>query len=178
MKTVLQTPITEIPPSFDLTQIVNGKKIMTPSPFGKHQNIVFNLAFSLREYAEKRDLGMVFIPPLYFIFYKNKNPLQPHIIFIKKERLHILQDWIRGVPDMVVEVVSKGTVILDTIQKKEVYERYKVPECWLVFPELESVEVFTIANDTYKLFSYAEGKGKVKSQVVDGFEVDLTRVFD
>ena len=85
MKTVLQTPITEIPPSFDLTQIVNGKKIMTPSPFGKHQNIVFNLAISLREYAEKRDLGKVFMSPLDVIFDENINRLQPDIIFIKKE---------------------------------------------------------------------------------------------
>ncbi|MBF0345171.1 MAG: Uma2 family endonuclease [Nitrospirae bacterium] len=73
-------------------------------------------------------------------------------MFIKKENMAIFQDWIRGVPDMVVEIVSKGSVTKDTITKKEIYERYKVHEYWIIFPELETIEVLTIDVDRYSSF--------------------------
>ncbi len=53
---------------------------------------------------------------------------------------------------MVVEIVSKGSVTKDTITKKEIYERYKVHEYWIIFPELETIEVLTIDVDRYSSF--------------------------
>ncbi len=150
---------------------------MTPGPFGKHQEIVFNLASHVRRYAQEKNLGKVFISPLDVIFEENVNRLQPDIIFIKNENMGIYQDWIRGVPDMVVEVVSRGTLVVDTITKKNVYEKYKLPECWIVIPEFESVEVFVLNDNAYELFSFAEEKGMVRSQIIDGLTVDIRTIF-
>ncbi|MBF0345749.1 MAG: Uma2 family endonuclease [Nitrospirae bacterium] len=79
-----------------------------------------------------------------FLSYLLKPPGIHDILFIRKENSAIMQDYIRGVPDMVCEIVSKGSVAKGTVTKKEIYERYKVPEYWIVFPELETIEVFTI----------------------------------
>ncbi len=171
-----QHPEETVPP-FDLTQIIEGEKIVTPSPFGKHQEIVFNLAFHVRRYAQEKNLGKVFISPLDVIFEENVNRLQPDIIFLKNENMGIYQDWIRGVPDMVIEVVSRGTLVMDTITKKNVYEKYKLPECWIVMPEFESVEVFVLKDNAYELFSFAEEKGVVRSQIIDGLTVDIRTIF-
>ncbi len=162
---------------FDLTQIIEGEEIVTPSPFGKHQEIVFNLAFHVRRYAQENDLGKVFISPLDVILEENVNRLQPDVIFIKKENMGICRDWIRGAPDMVVEVVSRGTLVMDTITKKDIYEKYKIPEYWIVVPELESVEVFVLRDNTYALFSSAEVKGTVASHIIEGFEIDINTIF-
>ncbi|MBF0336502.1 MAG: Uma2 family endonuclease [Nitrospirae bacterium] len=78
---------------------------------------------------------------------------------------------------MVCEIVSKGSHVKDTVTKRDIYERYKVPEFWIVFPELETIEVFTIEGDRYKLFSAAEGEGIVKSRVIEGLEIDVNDVF-
>ncbi|KJU82886.1 protein containing DUF820 [Candidatus Magnetobacterium bavaricum] len=78
---------------------------------------------------------------------------------------------------MVCEIVSKGSHAKDTVTKKEIYEAFRVPEYWIVIPELEIIEVFTIEGDTYKLYSVAEGEGVVRSKVIEGLEVDVKDVF-
>jgi Uma2 family endonuclease len=96
---------------------------------------------------------------------------------VKKENLGIVKDWIRGTPDLVLEVVSKGSVTLDTVTKKSIYEKYKVPELWLVFPEQECIEVFAWENGRYSLFSTSDEFGKIKSRILTGFEMEIMRIF-
>ncbi|MBF0523615.1 MAG: Uma2 family endonuclease [Deltaproteobacteria bacterium] len=163
-------------PEFDLTEMINGEEIMGPSPFLYHQQIVSNLYLYLRLYVDAQDLGKVYISPLDVIFEEKVNVLQPDVIFIKKENLAIGRDWIRGVPDLVAEVVSKGTVVRDTVTKKEIYLKYQVPEYWIIMPEMESVEVFVLEKAGYELFSAAEIEGLVRSRVVDGFEIDIKKL--
>ncbi len=151
---------------FDLTEIINGEEITPPRRFVSHQRIIARLAQKMQDFIKKDDLGEMFPLPVDVIFEKNFNRIQPDISFIRKANLGIVQDWIRGVPDLVVEVVSKGSVVMDTVIKKEIYERYNVPEYWIVLPELECLEVFVVSGNKYALFSSNEGEGTVKSQVL------------
>src|SRR3990172_515379 len=158
---------------FDLTEIINGEEIVAPSPFRKHQDISGNLNEIIRQYIKKNKLGKLYYSPLDIILEEGINRLQPDLLFIKKENMAIAQDWIRGVPDMVCEIVSIGSVAMDTITKKDIYEQYKVPEYWIVMPEFNTIEVCALENDRYKLFSCAEGQGVVKSKVIEGLQVDI-----
>ncbi|MEO5358817.1 MAG: Uma2 family endonuclease [Nitrospirota bacterium] len=162
----------------DLTEIINGEEIMGPSPFGKHQDAVFNLAYNMRHYIEKHHLGKLSISPLDVIFEEGFNRLQPDIIFIRKENMSIFQDWIRGVPDMVCEIVSPGTFKRDMEIKRAIYEKYKVPEYWIVIPELQTIEILTIENDRYMLYSIAEIEGTVTSKVIEGLQIDIKDIFE
>jgi Uma2 family endonuclease len=165
-------------PGFDLTQIVDGEEVMGPSPMGIHQIIVGSIYSFLRGYVKKKKLGEVFISPLDVIFEEGVNRLQPDLIYIKKENLRIVQDWIRGIPDLVIEVVSKGSVTFDTVTKKNIYEKYLVPEFWLVFPEQECLEVFVIKNGQYQLFCTSDEGGKVKSLALPGLDLKAKKIFD
>ena len=151
---------------------------MGPSPFRKHQKLSRQIFKKILLHVEKYNLGEIYYSPLDIIFDEGINRLQPDLLFIKNENMGIAQDWIRGIPDMVCEIVSKGSFAIDTAIKKDIYERYKVPEYWIVIPELETIEIFTIEEDRYKLFSYAEGQGVVKSKVIDGLEIDIKNVFE
>ncbi|MBF0467244.1 MAG: Uma2 family endonuclease [Nitrospirae bacterium] len=162
---------------FDLTEIINGVEVMGPSPFGKHQDISSNIFSEIDRHVRKNKLGKVLYSPLDVILQEDEQKLQPDILFIRKENKAIARDWIRGVPDMVCEIVSKGSHAKDTVTKKKVYEKFKVPEYWIVIPELETIDVFTIEGDTYELFSTAEGEGVVKSKVIEGLEIDVKDVF-
>ncbi|WP_040333446.1 Uma2 family endonuclease [Candidatus Magnetobacterium casense] len=162
---------------FDLTEIINGVEVMGPSPFRKHQNISWNLNDILSQHIKKYKSGKVYYSPLDVILKEGEQRLQPDLLFIGKDNMAIMQDWIRGVPDMVCEIVSKGSHAKDTVTKKEIYEAFRVPEYWIVIPELETIEVFTIEGDTYKLYSVAEGEGVVRSKVIEGLEVDIRGVF-
>ncbi|MCI4626433.1 MAG: Uma2 family endonuclease [Candidatus Magnetoovum sp. WYHC-5] len=161
---------------FDLTEIINGEEIMGPSPFFRHQDILSNLQFHIRRYIKDKD--KLIASPMDIIFEEGINRLQPDLIFIRKENLSIAQDWIRGVPDMVCEVVSSGSVIKDTITKMEIYEKYKVPEYWIVWPEFAAIEVLVIEGYRYRLFSSAEGQGTVKSKIIDGLQIDINSIFE
>ncbi|KJJ83936.1 restriction endonuclease [Candidatus Omnitrophus magneticus] len=163
---------------FDLTEIINGEEVVGPSPFDKHQNIEGNLYYTIRRYIQRNGLGKVYVSPLDVIFAEDFQRLQPDVLFIKKENMSIVKGWIRGVPDMVCEVISKGTISRDTVTKRAVYEQFKVPEYWIVFPEHETVQVFTLESDKYILYSTAEGEGVIKSKVIEGLELDINDVFE
>ncbi|MBF0538391.1 MAG: Uma2 family endonuclease [Nitrospirae bacterium] len=163
---------------FDLTEIINGEEVMGPSPFGKHQDTSRNTVEIILNHLRKTKTGKLFYSPLDVILKEGEQRLQPDILFIKKENMAIDQDWIRGVPDMVCEIVSMGTHKRDTVIKKAIYERYRVPEYWIVIPELKTVEIFTIEGDRYDVFSCAEGEGVVRSKVIEGLEVDIKDVFE
>ncbi|MEO5358595.1 MAG: Uma2 family endonuclease [Nitrospirae bacterium YQR-1] len=151
---------------------------MGPSPFGRHQDISIKIVKKILFYLEKHDLGKVYYSPLDIIFEDGVNRLQPDILFIKKENMSIFQDWVRGVPDMVCEIVSSGTYDKDTEVKKDIYERYKVPEYWIVMPEVKTVEILTIENGKYKLHSIAAFEGVVTSKVIEGLQVDIKDIFE
>ncbi|KWT84066.1 Uma2 family endonuclease [Candidatus Magnetominusculus xianensis] len=162
----------------DLTEIINGEEVMGPSPFGKHQDIAANLFDILRQHIKKNDLGKVYFSPLDVIFEEGFNRLQPDILFIKKENMSIFQDWIRGVPDMVCEIVSTGSYEMDIEVKKAIYEKYKVPEYWIIIPELQTIDILTIDNNNYKLHSMAGMNGTVTSKIIEGLQVNVKDIFE
>ncbi|MBF0465398.1 MAG: Uma2 family endonuclease [Nitrospirae bacterium] len=162
----------------DLTEIIEGEEIMGPSPFGKHQDIVLNLIKIILFHLEKNNVGKLCVSPLDVIFEEEINRLQPDLLFIRKENMAIFQDWVRGVPDMVCEIVSSGTYVRDTAVKRAIYEKYRVPEYWIVIPEFNAVEILIIEDGKYKTYSFAELEGVVKSKVIDGLEVNIKDVFE
>ncbi|MBF0458382.1 MAG: Uma2 family endonuclease [Nitrospirae bacterium] len=162
----------------DLTEIINGEEIMGPSPFRRHQVVSENLYDIIRRHVRKNKLGKLHYSPLDVIFEEGVNRLQPDILFVRKENAVIEQDWIRGVPDMVCEIISTGTYERDMVVKRAIYEKYRVPEYWIVLPELQAIEVLTIEGDRYKTHSIAEIEGVVSSKVIDGLQVNIMDVFE
>ena len=162
---------------WDLSQIINGEEIMSPSPKTPHQKSSRKLQRLLEDYADEHDLGEVWDAPMDVIFEENYNRLQPDLIYISKKNEDIVQDWIRGVPDMVVEIVSKSTVKMDTVIKKEIYERYGVPEYWLLKPEKRNLEIFTLANGRYELHALLGENDVVSSPVFPDLAFKLNVIF-
>lgn len=162
---------------FDLTEIINGEEIMGPSPFDRHQDIVFNIADVIRRHVRANNLGKVYLSPLDVIFEEGINRFQPDILFIRKENMSIVQGWIRGVPDMVCEIISPLSYERDTEVKKAIYEKYRVPEYWIVMPELQEVQIFTIEGDKYKLHFFAAFEGVVTSKVIEGLQAAVHDIF-
>lgn len=161
----------------DLTQIINGEEVMSPSPFLPHQKVLRKLLMILGNHVEPNRLGELFFAPLDVIFEENFNVLQPDLMYISRENQDILKEWIRGVPDLVVEIVSKSSVKMDTVIKKEIYERYGVPECWIVFPEKASIEVFESVAGKYKLAGTYRDDQEVCSPLLKELRFKASAIF-
>ena len=164
-------------PEFDLTEIINGREIVAPSPFNPHQDLIAYIFSEMNSHVRRHALGKVKISPLDVIFEEKINVLQPDFLFIRKENMGIVQDWIRGVPDLVGEVVSKSSAKLDMGEKKAIYERYGVPEYWLINPLVPQATVFALKAGQYTVHAEAGEHGPLQSQVLPGFTLEAAELW-
>ncbi len=117
-------------------EIINGELVGKQAPTTDHQAISAEIVFLLTTFAKRTKIGRVLFAPLDVVF-EDENMFHPDILFIKKERLFIVDEKekvVMGAPDLVVEILSKSTAPDDKGEKKDVYERFGVKEYWLVDP--------------------------------------------
>lgn len=125
--------------------LIDGRLYMSPSPFWKHQQVVGDLYDAMRDAA--RELGgRALISPMDCRL-ADGSVVQPDVGFIAPENLGIIHDHIVGAPDLVIEVLSRGTRRFDRTKKLAVYARNGIREAWLVDPDSETVIVFTGDGD-------------------------------
>lgn len=73
--------------------------------------------------------------------------LEPDILFVGRAPAALVTDrGVEGSPDLVVEVLSPSTATRDRGIKLERYRLYGVPEYWIVDPDAESIEVWSLAD--------------------------------
>ncbi len=161
-------------------ELINGELVRKQAPTLRHQTISGNIFFRIRLFLEEKQSGKVFSAPLDVVL-DDGNAYHPDVLFVKKERFFILDEKeqiVNGAPDLVVEILSKSTAPYDRGDKKDIYEIHGVKEYWLVDPQKKSVEVYSLLDERFRLTQYHEETGVVKSQVLEGFEVEVGRVFE
>lgn len=129
-------------------QVVNGRLIMSPSYSCQHQSTLGDILGPLHKHIEHHELGELVMGPI-DTYLDDENIFQPDLLFIANERLPIIQDYIYGAPDLVVEALLPESENLDKIEKKEVYERCGVKEYWLIDPDSKKVTGYRLVNDGF-----------------------------
>jgi Uma2 family endonuclease len=158
-------------------ELRNFSLIDMPSPKRIHQRItglVYRKLFNLINLSQ---LGEVFVSPFDVVLDKG-NVCQPDVFFLSKEKRSLsTEEGIFGAPDLTVEVVSKGSVVRDYVEKKNDYEQFGVNEYWIIDPLNETIIVYALINDKYVVFSAVEESGTAHSKLVEGFELTFEEVF-
>ena len=91
-------------------------------------------------------------------------------VYCDKEQ--IFKRGFLGVPQLIVEVLSLGNAEEDTINKKEVYEKFGVTEYWIACPM--SRKIYTLENDRYKLSGEYNFKDElIKLSRFEDLKVDI-----
>jgi len=158
-------------------ELIDGELIMSPAPSSLHQWSHSGLDYLIMDYVNKRNLGKVFSASPDIIF-DDDNTVQPDIVFISNENFpKIKKKGIFGAPDLVVEIISPGSLRRDRYIKKELYEKYGVKEYWLVDFEMKSIEVFKNTGSHFELFSLAVEKGKIESCLLPEIEIMIEDIF-
>lgn len=157
-------------------EILEGELLVTPSPSASHQTILLNLATALRGYLKDRPVGKVFVSPLDVIL-SEFDVLQPDLVFVLNEKSGIVKDWVRGAPDLVVEILSPTTAARDRGIKLKAYARFGVKEYWIVDPDEQAVEVYRLTPEGYELAQTFPSNGTLTSPLLPGLALPVGSVF-
>ncbi len=160
-------------------ELLNGNLVRRTAPSVKHQNVITNLIISMGVFNREKKMGRIFTAPI-DVYFDGKNGVQPDLIFIKTERLFIIEneDYVNGAPDLIIEVISPGSIRRDRVDKKDLFEQFAVKEFWLIDPQNKTIEIYTMENNAYRLHEFQEQEGKITSLVLEGFEIDVKDVFE
>jgi len=118
-----------LPERRGLTEILQGDLLVTPSPTATPQLVVGSLYMALRQHLGGR--GWVFLAPL-GVRFSEDTVLEPDLFVVLAEhgeRLH--EEYVDAPPDLVVEVLSRGSARRDLHAKRAVYASAGVPEYWI-----------------------------------------------
>jgi Uma2 family endonuclease len=140
-------------PEGTLAELINGTIYMSPSPISNHQIILNDINVELVLFLRSQKQGKVLIAPLDVYLDESENAVQPDIIVLLNDNVKIIKKkgHIHGVPDLLVEVLSKGNNKHDLITKKDLYEKFGVKEYWVVDPETKLAIIFSLSEGKYTL---------------------------
>jgi Uma2 family endonuclease len=161
-------------------ELIDGEHYVTPSPNLAHQRILGNLYLLIGNWLEEHPIGRVFFAPLDVVF-SHFDVVEPDLLYVSNERAAqvITPMHIRGVPELVVEIASKGTRKRDATIKRGLYERMGVSEYWVVDPFIDVVHVYRRERDGFGQPDTLarEASDVLTTALLPGLELPLSRIF-
>ena len=159
-------------------EVLNGDLYMTPPPTVAHQEASDELLMQMKLHAKQKRLGKVFSSPIGVRLPNQPVPVEPDVLFVKKERLSIVtKTYIEGAPDLVVEVLSPSNWTYDRQEKYEVYRAAGVSEYWIVDYRAKTIEVFNLEKGAYILSGKFASGQSASSTALEGFSIPVDEVF-
>ncbi len=136
-------------------EAIDGDLYVTPAPSRRHQWVSGNLERALCRLLQDPGHGWVYHAPIGVEFPDTEEGAQPDIIFVSKARAEILVDeGIRGAPDLVIEIRSPTTAERDRTIKRKLYQRQGVAQYWIVDPDAETIEIWDFESGATKPKAY------------------------
>jgi Uma2 family endonuclease len=153
-------------------ELYDGEVYEVPSPILLHQMVSARLHLALAAYVNTHG-GAVFYAPLDIVL-SEYDVVQPDLLLFTRERANLLhpRKVTRVPPDLAVEILSPSTERNDRGRKLRLLQQHGVREVWLVDPDAESIEVYTLSGSEYVLASAATGSEPVRSPLLP--ELTLT----
>ena len=158
---------------------------MTPAPSRQHQKISGDL-FAIIHSHLKKDPCEVYAAPFDVRFAGDvcrtadneiTTVVQPDIVIIcdpgKLDDRGCL-----GAPDLIVEILSPSTAARDLKIKRDLYEKHRVKEYWVVHPVDKIFMIYKLGEDGfYQKADVFSGADIITSTTVKGVDVKLEDIF-
>jgi Uma2 family endonuclease len=100
----------------------------------------------------------------------------PDVSVYKKRPPRVRDVWTKWIPDVAIEVVSRGLEKRDYEEKSEEYLRFGVREYWIIDHARQQMLVLRRFRDRWTEKIVQPGEG-YRTRLLPGFEFDLARVF-
>jgi Uma2 family endonuclease len=161
-------------------ELIDGEHYVTPSPNIRHQRISGRLHLLIAGWLEEHPIGQVFYAPLDVVM-STIDVVEPDLIYLSNERAAdiLIPQHLRGVPELLVEIGSRGTRKRDETIKRQLYERKGVSEYWFVDPEVDVVRVYRREGDRFArpLELWREAGDVLTTDLLPGLTLPLAQIF-
>jgi Uma2 family endonuclease len=157
-------------------EVIDGAIHELPTPFLTHQRILGRLHRRIYSCAEA-DGGELFIAPLDVIL-SPSNVVQPDLMFVARQHASRVQlHGIVGAPDIAIEILGDFTRDRDEVVKRELYERFRVPEYWIVDPDAKTVKVLRREIARYETVATFSNNDTFTSPTFRDLQLSLATIF-
>jgi len=157
-------------------ELIEGELIMSPAGY-RHERIVAVLLSAMLTHATRERLGVVCGSGL-GCWMVSGNLLSPDVSFIAKARLSVaaveLEKYLRGAPDLVVEVLSPWDRSIRVREKLQDYFSSGARLIWVVDPAEKTALVYRAPETDRLLHATDTLDGE---DVLPGFRLPLAELF-
>ena len=161
-------------------ELIDGEHYVTPSPNTRHQRISGRLYLLIANWLEEHPIGQVFYAP-FDVVMSDFDVVEPDLLYMSNERASavITPQHVRGTPELIIEIASRGTRKRDETIKRALYDRAGVTEYWVVDPEIDAVRVYRRSGERFgRVVELSREAGdRLTTPLLPGLEMPLSRLF-
>lgn len=168
--------LSQMPDDRNRYEIIGGELIVSPSPNRPHQKVAYRLAQLIGLYVDARQLGELYFAPV-DVRLSPHNVVEPDLLFIRQDRLSIYGSTgpVEGPPDLVVEIISPSSRVVDRTRKAALYADSGVPEYWVVDPGERQFQLLILTQGQYEALETDDGR--FHSTAIPGLIVEPVSLF-
>jgi Uma2 family endonuclease len=161
-------------------ELIDGRIVMTPPAGQQHASAEAALVHLLREHVTANGLGTVFGSSAGYDL-PSGDTVEPDVSYISSARLSAgprtgPDQFLRIVPNLVVEILSPSTAKRDQTEKKDIYARNGVDEYWIVDPRRRTVTVHSLTKQAYGA-GRMYARGTIRSPVLLKLRIEIEQLF-
>ena len=152
-------------------ELIDGRIYDMAPPNAKHQLLVMELAYQIKDYIRKNQGACEVIPAPFAVFLNKDeiNYVEPDIsVICDKDKM--TDKGCNGAPDWIIEIVSPGSRQMDYFIKLFKYQTAGVKEYWIVDPAKTFVMVYRFAEETMEQYSFEE---EIPSGIYEGLSIRI-----
>lgn len=173
----------EAVPDHLVAEIIGGTLRTTPRPASRHARASSRIGISLGgpfDAGIGGPGGWVILDEPELHLGPEPDVLVPDLAGWRRKRMPEIPDVAAFSlpPDWICEVLSASTEAIDRAEKMPVYAREDVKHAWLLDPTIQTLEVFHLDGDSWRLVATHVGDAKVRAEPFQSVELDLARLWE
>jgi Uma2 family endonuclease len=159
-------------------EFIQGEIILHSPVRMQHLMASSRISRELMNFVDDNDLGFVGIEKMMVTL--TRNDYEPDIVFYRKavSQTFTAEQKLFPAPDLVVEILSKSTRKNDYGIKFTDYAAHQVGEYWIVDAEKATIEQYVLVEGKFELQNKLSKTGILTCIVVNGFRLDVAKVFE
>lgn len=172
----------------EAVELIKGRVFRMAAPLSNHQQTSSNLHVLFKVFLKKKNCRVYHAPfdvrlPKPLSLRKSDTDIETVVqpdICIVCDISKIDRRGCVGAPDLIIEILSKGTAAKDVKDKFELYEESGVREYWIASIEDETVLVYRLDNNNNYIGDhrpYVQGDN-IKVGIFDDFNVAVEDIFE